>query len=101
MLARSPITMVDRIRTPLLVAQGANDVRVVQAESDNIVDSLRERGVPVEYLVAEDEGHGFANPENQVMLHRAIEQHFARHLGGRSTDPSRVSDSPDTDTSTR
>ncbi|GGK89944.1 putative peptidase [Nocardia jinanensis] len=85
MLARSPITMVDRIRTPLLVAQGANDVRVVQAESDNIVARLRERGVPVEYLVAEDEGHGFENPENQVMLHRAIERHFARHLGGRST----------------
>ncbi len=84
MLARSPITMVDRIRTPLLVAQGANDVRVVQAESDNIVASLRERGVPVEYLLAEDEGHGFENTENRHRLYRAIEQHFARHLGGRS-----------------
>ncbi|MGV9927727.1 S9 family peptidase [Nocardia rhamnosiphila] len=84
MLTRSPITMVDKIRTPLLVAQGANDVRVVKAESDNIVARLRERGVPVEYLVAEDEGHGFANPENRVMLYRAIERHFARHLGGRS-----------------
>ena len=83
MLARSPITMVDRIRTPLLVAQGANDVRVVQAESDNIVESLRDRGVPVEYLVAEDEGHGFENPENQFRLYRAIERHFAEHLGGR------------------
>jgi Prolyl oligopeptidase family len=57
MRARSPITMVDKIRTPLLVAQGANDVRVVKAESDNIVASLRERGVPVTYLVADDEGH--------------------------------------------
>ncbi|MEU1954901.1 S9 family peptidase [Nocardia rhamnosiphila] len=84
MLTRSPITMVDKIRTPLLVAQGANDVRVVKAESDNIVARLRERGVPVEYLVAEDEGHGFANPENRVMLYRAIERHFARHLGSRS-----------------
>ncbi|MDL5156247.1 S9 family peptidase [Actinomycetospora termitidis] len=83
MLARSPITMVDRIRTPLLVAQGANDARVVQAESDNIVASLRERGVPVEYLLADDEGHGFANPENQFRLYRAIEAHFAEHLGGR------------------
>ncbi|MBY8859822.1 S9 family peptidase [Nocardia sp. CA2R105] len=83
MLARSPITMVDRIRTPLLVAQGANDVRVVQAESDNIVGSLRARGVPVEYLVAQDEGHGFENPENQARLFRAIERHFAEHLGGR------------------
>ncbi|MFP5021315.1 S9 family peptidase [Pseudonocardia phyllosphaerae] len=86
MLARSPITMSDRIRTPLLVAQGANDVRVVQAESDNIVASLRERGVPVEYLVADDEGHGFANPENQVRLYRAVERHFATHLGGRSSE---------------
>ncbi|GAA0546275.1 dipeptidyl aminopeptidase/acylaminoacyl peptidase [Saccharopolyspora erythraea NRRL 2338] len=83
MLARSPITMVDRIRTPLLVAQGANDVRVVQEESDNIVEPLRARGVPVEYLVADDEGHGFENPENQVRLHRAIERHLAEHLGGR------------------
>ncbi|GLU50005.1 S9 family peptidase [Nocardiopsis ansamitocini] len=88
MLARSPITMVDRIRTPLLVAQGANDARVVQQESDNIVASLRERGVPVEYLLAEDEGHGFSNPENQFRLYRAIEQHFAEHLGGRRSSPS-------------
>ncbi|GAB2714337.1 S9 family peptidase [Nocardia thraciensis] len=86
MLTRSPITMVDKIRTPLLVAQGANDVRVVRAESDNIVARLRERGVPVEYLVADDEGHGFENPENRIMLYRAIEQHFARYLGGRSAD---------------
>jgi dipeptidyl aminopeptidase/acylaminoacyl peptidase len=84
MRRRSPITMVDRIRTPLLVAQGANDVRVVQAESDNIVAPLRARGVPVEYLVAADEGHGFDNPENQVLLFRAIERHLAEHLGGRS-----------------
>ena len=83
MLARSPITMLDRIRTPLLVARGANDARVVQAESDNVVTSLRQRGVPVEYLLAEDEGHGFANPENRFRLYRAMERHFAEHLGGR------------------
>ncbi|MEE2039935.1 S9 family peptidase [Nocardiopsis sp. CT-R113] len=87
MLARSPISRVDRIRTPLLVAQGANDVRVVQEESDNIVERLRARGVPVEYLVAEDEGHGFENPENQILFHRAMERHFAEHLGGRSGTP--------------
>ena len=86
MLARSPITMVDRIRTPLLVAQGANDVRVPQAQSDRIVASLRERGVPVEYLLAEDEGHGFENPENRLRLYRAVERHFAEHLGGRTTE---------------
>jgi dipeptidyl aminopeptidase/acylaminoacyl peptidase len=75
---------VDRIRTPLLVAQGANDVRVVQAESDNIVAQLRARGVPVEYLVADDEGHGFENPENQIMHFHTTERHLAAHLGGRS-----------------
>jgi dipeptidyl aminopeptidase/acylaminoacyl peptidase len=78
--------MVDKIRTPLLVAQGANDVRVVRAESDNIVASLRERGVPVTYLVADDEGHGFGNPENRMRLNRAIERHFAEHLGGRHSE---------------
>ncbi|MEQ3549644.1 S9 family peptidase [Pseudonocardia nematodicida] len=83
MLSRSPITMVERIRTPLLVVQGANDVRVVRAEADNIVASLRERGVPVGYLVADDEGHGFQNPENLVTMFRAIEEHFAEHLGSR------------------
>lgn len=82
LLARSPITMIDRVRTPLLVAQGANDVRVVQAESDNIVSSLREAGVPVTYLLADDEGHGFENPDNLIRLYRAVEQHFAQHLGG-------------------
>ena len=81
--ARSPITMVDRIRTPLLVAQGANDVRVPQAQSDRIVASLRERGVPVEYLLAHDEGHGFENEENRLRLYRAIDGHLARYLGGR------------------
>src|SRR5439155_1646282 len=87
---RSPITMIDRITTPLLVAQGANDVRVVQAESDNIVAPLCERGVPVEYIVADDEGHGFENPENQILLFRAIERHLTRHLGGRRGSPGQL-----------
>lgn len=87
MLARSPIGRVDRITTPLLVAQGANDVRVVKAESDNIVEALRARGVDVEYLVKDDEGHGFLNPENQVDLYRATERFLARHLGGRGQEP--------------
>ena len=84
MLARSPITKVDQIRTPLLVAQGANDVRVVQAESDNIVEALRARGVEVEYLVKDDEGHGFVNPENLIDMYRAVERFLAEHLGGRT-----------------
>ncbi|TCK27310.1 alpha/beta hydrolase family protein [Pseudonocardia endophytica] len=80
---RSPIHRVDEIRTPLLVAQGANDVRVVQAQSDTIVAALRDRGVDVEYLLKDDEGHGFLNPENQIDLYRAAERFLARHLGGR------------------
>ncbi len=84
MLARSPITKVDQIRTPLLVIQGANDPRVVKAEADNIVEALTARGVPVEYLVADDEGHGFQNPENVIRSFRAVERHFAVHLSARS-----------------
>ena len=64
--------------------QGANDVRVVKEEADNIVASLRERGVEVEYLVADDEGHGFQNPENLIRMFHAIDRHFGEHLGGRS-----------------
>lgn len=83
MLARSPITRVDSIRTPLLVVQGANDSRVVQAESDNLVRALRDRGVEVEYIVKDDEGHGFVNPDNQIDLYHAVERFLGEHLGGR------------------
>jgi dipeptidyl aminopeptidase/acylaminoacyl peptidase len=84
MLARSPITKVDEIRTPLLVIQGANDVRVVQAESDNMVSALQARGVDVEYMVKGDEGHGFVNPENTIEMFHAVERFLAEHLGGRA-----------------
>jgi dipeptidyl aminopeptidase/acylaminoacyl peptidase len=83
MLARSPITYVDRIKTPLLVIQGANDSRVVQAESDNLVAALRDRGVEVDYMVKDDEGHGFLNPDNQIDMYHAVERFLAEHLGGR------------------
>jgi dipeptidyl aminopeptidase/acylaminoacyl peptidase len=83
LLARSPITRVDRITTPLLVIQGANDTRVVRAESDTIVGSLRDRGVDVEYLVFDDEGHMFVNTENLVAMHEAAGRFLAEHLGGR------------------
>jgi dipeptidyl aminopeptidase/acylaminoacyl peptidase len=82
--ARSPLNRVDAIRAPLLVVQGANDPRVTKAESDQIVAALRARGVEVEYLVKDDEGHGFVKPENRMDAYRAIERFFARHLGGRS-----------------
>jgi dipeptidyl aminopeptidase/acylaminoacyl peptidase len=85
MLARSPITKVDQIRTPLLVVQGANDSRVVQAESDNLVEALRTRGVEVEYIVKGDEGHGFVNDENVIDMYRAVERFLAEHLGGRQS----------------
>lgn len=81
--ARSPISRVDRMRTPLMVVQGGNDVRVVKAESDQIVDALRARGVEVEYLVKDDEGHGFVNPDNNIDVYRAADRFLARHLGGR------------------
>ncbi len=81
--ARSPLSRVDAITAPLLVVQGANDPRVTKAESDQIVAALRARGVEVEYLVKEDEGHGFVKPENRMEAYAAIERFFARHLGGR------------------
>ncbi|MEU0990317.1 S9 family peptidase [Streptomyces sp. NPDC005953] len=80
LLARSPISRVDQISTPLMVAQGANDIRVVKAESDRIVDALRARGVDVEYMVKDDEGHGFLNPDNNIDLFRAADRFLARHL---------------------
>ncbi|MFD3919468.1 alpha/beta fold hydrolase [Streptomyces sp. NPDC058595] len=78
--ARSPISRVEDIRTPLMVVQGGNDVRVVKAESERIVDALRARGVDVEYLLKENEGHGFANPENIIDVYRAADRFLARHL---------------------
>lgn len=80
MVSRSPISRVEQIRTPLLVVQGANDSRVVQAESDNLVHALRKRGVDVEYLIKDDEGHGFVNPDNQIDLYHAVERFLAEHL---------------------
>jgi dipeptidyl aminopeptidase/acylaminoacyl peptidase len=82
--ARSPLSKVDAIRTPLLVVQGANDPRVTKQEADQIVAALGERGVQVEYLLKDDEGHGFANPENRLDLYRAMERFLAEHLGGRT-----------------
>jgi dipeptidyl aminopeptidase/acylaminoacyl peptidase len=82
--ARSPLTYVDRIRIPLLIAQGANDPRVKQAESEQIVAALKAKGIPYEYLLFPDEGHGFAKPENRLKFYAAAERFLARHLGGRA-----------------
>jgi dipeptidyl aminopeptidase/acylaminoacyl peptidase len=80
---QSPLNSSAKIRTPLLVVQGANDPRVKKAESDQIVIALRDRGFAVEYLVAPDEGHGFARPVNNMALFAAAEKFLAKHLGGR------------------
>ena len=68
---------------PLLVVQGANDPRVNKRESDQIVVALRDRNYPVEYLVAPDEGHGFARPVNNMAMIAASERFLAKHIGGR------------------
>jgi dipeptidyl aminopeptidase/acylaminoacyl peptidase len=81
--SRSPLSRADQIRIPLLIAQGANDPRVPQAESEQIVAALTEKGIPHEYLLFPDEGHGFARPENRLRFYAAAERFLARHLGGR------------------
>ena len=80
---QSPLNSADKIKTPLLVIQGANDPRVKQAESDQIVIALRDRNFPVEYLVAENEGHGFSHPINNLAMFATAEKFLAKHLGGR------------------
>jgi dipeptidyl aminopeptidase/acylaminoacyl peptidase len=82
--SRSPLFSVDRITKPLLIAQGANDPRVAQAESEQMVNALREAGKPVEYMLFPDEGHGFARPENRLKFYAAAEDFLAKYLGGRA-----------------
>ena len=81
--SRSPLFRADSIRAPLLIVQGANDPRVKQAESDQIVTAMRTRGRPVKYIVFPDEGHGFARPENKLRFYAAAEPFLAEYLGGR------------------
>ena len=83
LLRQSPLTSADKIKTPLMVVQGANDPRVNKRESDQIVIALRDRGFPVEYIVAPDEGHGFARPVNNMALFASAEKFLAKYLGGR------------------
>lgn len=76
----SPLYHIDKIRCPLLVAQGANDPRVKKAESDQMVEALRKKGLSVEYIVKDNEGHGFYNQENQFEFYGAMEKFFETHL---------------------
>jgi len=78
--SRSPLFAADRIEIPLLIAQGANDPRVKQAESEQIVAALRKKGKPVEYLLFPDEGHGFAKPANRLKFYAAAESFLGEHL---------------------
>jgi len=86
MQARSPLNFVDRIEDPIMIVQGANDPRVTKRESDQMAVALRDRGIPVTYLLAPNEGHGFANADNRMALYRSMEVFFGRCLGGR-VDP--------------
>jgi dipeptidyl aminopeptidase/acylaminoacyl peptidase len=81
--SRSPLSRAHDIRIPLLIAQGANDPRVKQAESEQIVAALKEAGIDYEYMLFPDEGHGFAKPENRQKFYAAAERFLAKYLGGR------------------
>jgi dipeptidyl aminopeptidase/acylaminoacyl peptidase len=83
LLSRSPITRVEQIKRPLLIGQGANDPRVKQQESDQIVAAMQEKNIPVTYVLFPDEGHGFARPENSMAFNAVTEAFLAEHLGGR------------------
>jgi dipeptidyl aminopeptidase/acylaminoacyl peptidase len=83
LLRRSPLEYVDKIQRPLLIAQGANDPRVTQLEADQIVEAMKEKNIPVTYVLYPDEGHGFARPENRKSFNAVTEAFLAEHLGGR------------------
>jgi dipeptidyl aminopeptidase/acylaminoacyl peptidase len=81
---RSPLFRADQIRRPLLIGQGANDPRVNVNESQQIVDALKARNIPVTYVVFPDEGHGFARPQNNIAFNAVAENFLAQCLGGRA-----------------
>ncbi len=82
--SRSPVFLVDKIKAPLLIGQGANDPRVPRAESIQIRDAMKKSGKKVEYIEYPDEGHGFARPENRLAFFAAAEKFLAEHIGGRA-----------------
>jgi dipeptidyl aminopeptidase/acylaminoacyl peptidase len=81
--SRSPLFHAEKIKIPMLIAQGANDPRVKQTESEQIVEALKKRGCDVQYLLFPDEGHGFARPENRMQFYEVCERFLSKHLGGR------------------
>jgi dipeptidyl aminopeptidase/acylaminoacyl peptidase len=86
----SPVFHVDKIKVPLLIAQGAHDPRVNKNESDQMVAALKEKGIDVPYMVKDNEGHGFRNEENRFDFYGAMEQFFFKHLGGRMSEMEEV-----------
>ena len=82
--SRSPLSVAERIRIPLLIAQGANDPRVKQAESEQIVAALEKADIEYDYMLFPDEGHGFAKPENRLKFFAAADKFLSRYLGGRA-----------------
>lgn len=88
--ARSPLFYADQIQKPLLIGQGANDPRVKQAESEQIVEAMKKAGKPVEYVIYTDEGHGFARPENRLHFYAIAEEFLSKYLGGQSEPASEV-----------
>ena len=79
--ASSPLLHIDKIKAPIFIAQGANDPRVVKAESDQIVEALKNAGIDVPYMVKDNEGHGFYNEENQFDFYREMEKFLTKHIG--------------------
>ncbi len=90
---RSPLHRAAQIRTPLLIAQGANDPRVKQAEAEQMVQALRDNGIAVSYALYADEGHGFLREANRMSFNALCEDFLARHLGGRA-EPWNMADHP-------
>ena len=82
--SRSPLSRVDDISIPVLIAQGENDPRVKRAESEQIVAAMEEHGIDHEYVMYENEGHGFAKPENRLDFYHRADRFLAKHLGGRA-----------------
>lgn len=80
-----PSLNAEKITAPLFIAQGANDPRVKKSEADQMVEAMKARGVEVEYLVKDDEGHGFRNEENRFDFYRAMEKFLAKHIGDQAT----------------
>jgi dipeptidyl aminopeptidase/acylaminoacyl peptidase len=87
---RSPLFKVDNITIPMMIVQGANDVRVNQAESEQVVEAMKAKGIDYAYMLFEDEGHGFVKSENRLEFYAGAEEFLAKHLGGRAEGASEM-----------